>query len=48
MFYDEQYLIWGNADVRIKGNELYSTFGEQRSLFNARGLKLSDLIGETE
>jgi hypothetical protein len=48
MIYDEFFMIWGNAEVRIRANDkiLFSNFGISASFFNPRGLKVNDLICE--
>jgi len=50
MIYDEFFMIWGNAEVRIRANDkiLFSNFGIAASFFNPRGKKVNDLICEEE
>jgi hypothetical protein len=47
MVYDDFFLIFGNAELRIRANEkiIFSNFGIGNSFFNPRGKKVHDLIG---
>jgi len=48
MIYDKYYLIFGNAEIRIKTgeNKVYSNFGISNSFFNSLDDKVSDLLNE--
>ena len=46
MVYDPYFLIFGNAELRIKTGEktVFSNFGIMNSYFNSRGKKVQDLL----
>jgi hypothetical protein len=48
MVYDPYFLIFGNAELRIKTGEktVFSNFGIMNSYYNSRGKKVQDLICE--
>lgn len=45
--YDDYFLIFGTSELRIKSQELklFSNFGLQTSLFEARGAKVQEYLG---
>jgi hypothetical protein len=47
MVYDRYYLIYGNAELRVKEGEkkLYSNFGVSSAYFNSRGDKVELFLG---
>ena len=48
MVYDPYFLIFGNAELRIKTGEktVFSNFGIMNSYYNSRGKKVHDLLCE--
>ena len=47
MIYDKYYIIFGNAEIRIKvgENKVFSNFGISNSFFNHKNDKIFDLLG---
>jgi len=50
MIFNEFFIIFGNAEIRIRANEktVFSNFGIAASFFNPRNKKVHDLLGEGE
>lgn len=50
MTYDDFFLIFGNAEMRIRANEktVFSNFGIGNSFFNNRGAKVNQILGAGE
>jgi hypothetical protein len=48
MIYNEYFIIFGNAEIRIRANEktVFSNFGIASSFFNPRNKRVHDLLGE--
>lgn len=46
--YDEFFIIFGNSELRIKGNEkkVFSNFGVNNAFYDAKGEKVDILLGE--
>ncbi len=46
--FDDFYIIFGNSEIRIKGNEtkLYSNFGASTGIFEVGNDKVEDFFGE--
>ena len=47
MQYDKFYVIFGNAEMRIKNGEkkILSNFGVSSAFYNSRGKKRQDFLG---
>ena len=50
MTYDDFFILFGNAELRIRANEktVFSNFGFSNGYFNNRGKKVQDLLGDGE
>ena len=50
MIYDTYYMIYGNAEIRIKQGlkTVFSNFGVNNSFFDHKGAKIHDLFNEGE
>lgn len=48
MTYDDFFLIFGNAELRIRANErtIFSNFGIGNSFFNNRSHRVNDILME--
>ena len=50
MTYDDFFILFGNAELRIRANEktVFSNFGISNGYFNNKGRKVQDLLGDGE
>jgi len=48
MTYDQYYIIYGNAEIRIKTgqNTVFSNFGVNNGFYNTRGHKVENFLNE--
>jgi hypothetical protein len=50
MTYDDYFILFGNAELRIRANEktVFSNFGISNGYFNNRAKRVNDLLGDGE